>query len=323
MSCGKTFVRSRKNDQIPWRDFKDWYRYVKGRVNRAELGERRKRSRQTISTRFRPFLLTAVSPELVWRTLPPRALQNSWCYGVDGKWLHREGVFLIHRDITNKQNLWWSYAPSETYMALDRDVSQLTSLLGANTPKSAVSDWKRAIQMAVEQYFGLIPHQRCLAHVIRSSDRLLPKRSPSFATRRLRAIGKSLLHVENDEEMGRWRHTLTNWGYKYGDMLTEKTIAPIGTKRRWWYTHGNLRRGWRLLTTDTNYFFSYLTTTGLPKTNNSLEGVNRNINGKLGDHRGLVVSQQVAFLSWVMAFSRVHNDKELKQLWAMWNRHRT
>lgn len=279
------------------------------------------RSRQTISFRFRPFLATVISPELVWHAIPPRNLQNAWCYGVDGKWLHREGVFLIHRDITNKQNLWWSYAPSESYMALDRDVSRLTSLLVIHTPASVVSDWKRAIQLAVGHYFGIIPHQRCLAHVIRTSNSLLPTRSPLLATRRLRAIGQNLMYVESDYEMGQWRHTLTNWGYTYGDLLTEKTIAPKGTNRRWWYTHGNLRRGWRLLTTDTDYFFSYLTTSGLPKTNNSLEGVNRNINGKLGDHRGLVVIHQVAFLSWVMAFSRVHSETQLKQLWVMWNRH--
>jgi hypothetical protein len=48
--------------------------------------------------------------------------------------------------------------------------------------------------------------------------------------------------------------------------------------------------------------------------------VNRNLNGKLGDHRGLITSYQVAFLSWVMAFSRVNTDIQLKQLWVGWKR---
>ena len=322
LSCSKTFVRERKKWGTPWQDFKDWYRYVKGRVNREELGDQRKRSRQTISSRFHVFLAAVVSPELVWGILPPHKAEEKWCYGVDGKWLHREGVFLIHRDITHKQNLWWSYVPSESYAAFDNDVKRLVRLLGTNTPASAVSDWKRAIQMAVGQYFGLIPHQRCLAHVIRYSNTLLPKRSPLLATRRLRAIGKSLLNVENDEEKGQWLHLLTNWGYEYGHLLIEKTVVPSGSRRKWWYTHGSLRRGWRLLTTDTDSFFSFLTTSGLPKTNNSLEGVNRNLNGKLGDRRGLVISYQVSFLSWVMAFSRVHTDTQLKQLWVEWKRRR-
>jgi hypothetical protein len=241
---------------------------------------------------------------------------------VDGKWLHRLGVFLVHRDITHKENIWWSYAPSESYAVLDQDLKALINMVGSHIPQSAVSDWKRAIQVAITTYFGLIPHQRCLAHVVRFACRLLPKKSPLLATQRLREIGEGLQRVSSEQDKRYWLQMLTNWGYQYGDLLTVKTVAPKGSKRKWWYTHGNLRRGWRLLTTDTNAFFAFLTVNGLPKTNNSLEGVNRNLVGKLGDHRGFIVSYQAAFLSWVMAFSRVHNDKELKQLWVAWNCHR-
>ena len=256
--------------------------------------------------------------------LPPHCVTDtqSWCYGVDGKWLHREGVFLVHRDITSKENLWWSYAPSESYAVLDRDLNILTKHIGSSIPSSVVSDGKGAIYSAVDVYLGLLPHQRCLAHVVRSACRHLPKRSRMEATIRLREIAQSVTQVETDEEKGQWRQALTIWGYTYGYLLSERTQAPPESKRKWWYTHRALRSAWRLLTTNTESFFMFLTTEGLPKTNNSLEGVNRNLKGKIGDHRGLIFPYQATLLSWIMAFSRINDQKDLKKLWAMWKRRR-
>ena len=54
--------------------------------------------------------------------------------------------------------------------------------------------------------------------------------------------------------------------------------------RKWWYTHGNLRRGWRLLTTAPDAFFVFLSVNGLRKQTIAWEGVNRNLKGKLGVH---------------------------------------
>lgn len=242
-------------------------------------------------------------------------------YGADGKWLHHDGVFLVHRDVTNRENLWWSYAINESYASWNRDLEALGELL-TNTrfPSGVVSDWKRGLIQSVVGAFGDIPHQRCLAHVARHGATLLPKGSPFLATRRLRDIALSLRRIKTMEDMGDWNQSLTAWGYLYGDMLAQKTRAPLGSTKKWWYTHGNLRRGWRLLTTDTDSFFVFLTARGLPKTNNSLEGVNRNLKGKLGIHRGLTAAFQVSLLSWVMAFSRIKKPADLKTLWDAWRR---
>lgn len=241
-------------------------------------------------------------------------------YGADGKWLHRNGVFLVHRDVTNTENLWWSYALGESYASWGGDLRPLADLLAARTPSGMVSDWKRGLIQAAQEAFGAIPHQRCLAHVARMGAALLPKRSPFLATRRLRDLALSLRRIRTQEDAQVWQQALTAWGYQYDAMLTAKTMAPAGTTKKWWYTHGNLRRGWRLLTTDVSAFFVFLTVHGLPKTNNSLEGVNRNLKGKLGIHRGLTTAFQVSLLSWVMAFSRVKNQEDIRILWDAWRR---
>src|SRR3989344_9282972 len=83
------------------------------------------------------------------------------------------GVFFIHRNVTTRENLFWSFMGSESYEAISRDCRMLADLLGPHLPAGAVSDWKGTIVSAVASHFGNILHQRCLAHVIRESKRPL------------------------------------------------------------------------------------------------------------------------------------------------------
>lgn len=221
--------------------------------------------------------------------------------------------------MTHKENLWWSYALDESFASWNRDVEMLGKLLNPDCfPFGAVSDWKRGLIQTITYTFGDVLHQRCLAHVARYACTLLPKGSPFLATRRLRGIAKAIRKIKTSQDMDEWKQALTRWGYLYGDMLAQKTKAPMGSTKKWWYTHGNLRRGWRLLTTDIDSFFVFLSAKGIPKTNNSLEGVNRNMKGKLGIHRGLTTDFQVSLLSWVMVFSRMKKYSDLRKLWDAW-----
>jgi len=253
----------------------------------------------------------------IWNILPPATGMSttSWIHGCDGKWLGRVGVFFIHRNVTTKENLFWSFISSESYEAIHRDLMTLSGLLGTHLPVGAVSDWKGSIVAGVASHFGNIPHQRCLAHVDRAAKRLLPLHSPFDATQALRRVASLLMLVEKPTDSKIWQAALTRWEKQYGQMLKEKTQAPTGTTRSWWYTHGNLRRAWRLLTHDQTPLFIFLTNRLIPKTNNALEGVNSNLKQKLGDHRGMSVTRQAAFLSWYMAFTRSKSPGDLKRLW--------
>lgn len=207
---------------------------------------------------------------------------------------------------------------SESYEMLHRDLEQLTVLLGTHLPSGAVSDWSGAIVAAVSSHFGAIPHQRCLAHIVRHAKRLLPKHSPFAATQKLRWIASLLPQIEESQDPMIWKRLLLRWEQEYGHLLKEKTLAEAGMTRKWWYTHGNLRRAWRLLTVDQDTFFLFLTNSLVPKTNNALEGVNGNLKQKLGDHRGMNTTRQASFLSWYMVFTRVTKKGDLKRLWGYW-----
>ena len=295
---------------------------ILGLSNRKKLTQIEKISRPTLSHKFKLFFDHPISPEKLWLILPPKisSNQDDWVYGTDGKFLHRDGVFLLHRDVTHGENLYWSFWRSESYLAFATDLKQLTELIistNGSFPTGAISDWKGAIVTAVAMYFGAILHQRCLTHVDRMIKRLLPENSPISATRNLRQIAIRLISINDKEEQIDWMWNLKIWKDKNDHLLKEKTIG-INTKKKWWYTHGNLRRGYRLLTHEQEPLFIHLKNPLIHHSNNSLEGVNSQLKQKLGAHRGMKTLQQVSFLNWYLTFKRIKNQQDLKKLWDIW-----
>ena len=235
--------------------------------------------------------------------------------GIDGKWLHRQGVVMIYRDVTNKVNLYWSYHFSESYEAVEKDFKRLNLIIKDNLPSGVITDWKGAIVSAVNTFLTLtIPHQRCLTHVQRQLLRFLPLRSPLPSTQKLRMIAKVIVDIKTHEEKYYWIASVNYWISKYRNLLKERTIG-VGTKKKWWYTHGSLRRAIKLLTFDEKHLFAYLDYPLVQNTNNSLEGSNSQIKTKLSNHRGMKTPQQVIYLFWLFTFRRVRNRRDLRRLW--------
>lgn len=269
--------------------------------------------------KFKVFFDKPISPDVVWRLLPPKLTTSDgpWVLGIDGKWLHRNGVVMIYRDITRGENLFWSYWSSESYLALFTDLERLTRLLSERRPVGVVSDWKGAIVNAVSNLLPGIPHQRCLAHVVREAKRLLPQNSGFLATSTLRRLAPQLSRVKTNDDKRRWLVNLIGWEKIFDHRLKEKTTNPE-TGKKWWYTHGNLRRAWRLLTDNWDPFFVYLDHSLIPNSNNSLEGTNSQIKRQLNNHRGMKTSQQVSFLFWYLALTRTKTKQSFKKLWDWW-----
>lgn len=222
---------------------------------------------------------------------------------------------MIYRNVTEKINLYWSYHFSESYEAVQADFNELLPIIKKDLPSGVISDWKGAIVGAVNLNLPPVPHQRCLAHVKRYLMRLLPLRSPIAATQELRRIAKEITTIESVKDKRLWKGKLYIWIKIYDYLLKEKTIG-VGTKKKWWYTHGNLRRAIRLLTFDEKYLFAHLLYKFLPNTNNAIEGSNSQIKTKLSNHRGMKASQQATFLFWLLTFKRIKDRQDLKRLWA-------
>jgi len=222
---------------------------------------------------------------------------------------------MIYRDVTNKTNLYWSFHSSESYDAVEKDFEKVILIIKDNLPSGVITDWKGAIVSAVNVYLtSTIPHQRCLSHVQRELLRLLPLRSPLPSTQKLRLVGEYIIGIKTHEEKYYWMASVNYWISKHNNLLKEKTIG-VGTKKKWWYTHGNTRRAVKLLMFDEKHLFAYLDYPFIPNTNNSLEGSNSQIKTKLSNHRGMKTPQQVVYLFWLFTFRRIKNRYDLRRLW--------
>lgn len=239
---------------------------------------------------------------------------KDWILGFDGMWLHRFGVVMIYRDVTRRENLYWSWKSSESYQNLVEDFYEVFLLTKQFSPSGIISDWKKSIIALASVFFPNTPHQRCLAHLIREGRRLLPAGSPYYFTLELRRIIEEIIFITDPTDYSHWLQKLEKWQRDYGPLLKVRSTNP-DTNKKWWYTHGNLRRAIRLLTRDQDNLFKYLHHTFLPSTNNSLEGVNSQLKRKLGNHRGMKPQQQISFCYWCLAFSRVKTTTDLKKLW--------
>ena len=298
-------------------DFIKFSDFVLNKLNKVALSEVTFYSRSTLYRRFIPFFryspTSSDSLFLLDKYFKTKS-NKRWALGIDGKWLRRMGVVMIYRDVTEKVNLYWSYRFSESYEAIEKDFEEFTPIIKNNLPSGAITDWKGALVSAVNIFLSPVPHQRCLAYVKRSLMRSLPLRSPITATQQLREIAKEIIKIQNRKEKRLWRGKLYLWIKIYGFLLKEKTIG-VGTKKKWWYTHGNLRRAIKLLTFDEKHLFAYLSYKFLPKTNNAIEGSNSQIKTKLSNHRGMKAPQQATFIFWLLTFRRVKNRRDLKKLW--------
>lgn len=269
------------------------------------------------------FFDRPISPEQSWVCLPPKLVRDGspWVLAIDGTWLRRQGVIIIYRDVTHHQNIFWSYHSSESYLALCTDLVRLKKLLAGHSPSGIISDWKGSIRSGVDTHFDNLPHQRCLTHVEREAKRLLPKRSSFQAIIFLRRLAKLLLQIKTKEEERQWKAQLIEWEMAFGHLLKERSFSlteETKTGPKWWYTHGDLRRAWRLLTDDWYPFFVFLDYPLIPNTNNSLEGVNSQAKRSLGNHRGIKTLQQVSFLFWYLTFTRTKSKQDMKKLWDYW-----
>jgi hypothetical protein len=275
-------------------------------------------SRTSLWIKFKPFFGYSATPEdsaFLLQKNTSNVKPIPWVLGIDGKWLRRQGVIMIYRDVTNKVNLYWSFHLSESYDAIEKDFERVNPIIKNNLPSGVITDWKGAIVSAVNVFLtSNIPHQRCLSHVQRQLLRFLPLRSPLLSTQKLRVIAKVITDIKTHEEKYYWVSSVNYWISKYNNLLQEKTVG-VRTKKKWWYTHGNTRRAVKLLTFDEKHLFAYLDHPFIPNTNNSLEGSNSQIKTKLSNHRGMKTRQQVVYLFWLLTFSRVKNRCDLRRLW--------
>lgn len=317
LGCKHIFQRKHKHFVVSYSDFKAFRRYVVKGTDQETLCHELGISRQELSERFNWFLCLPPCAEVISQINPPLCHSPStpWVYGYDAKWISRSPILLVHRDVLHKQPVWWSVAKNESRAAVYEDLPDMTRSVVAHPPVGIVTDGKPGIAQVIKDIFGVDRHQRCLVHVVRDLKKYLPLRSPIEATRELRVIALRMHHINSKTELVKFQSSLTRWHEKYGYLLDEisRPLPNSGSTRKWWYTHGTLRRAWKLMTNDPSTLFAYLEDNRIPKTNNSLEGVNRHLLRKVGTSK----LKQLSLMIWKIAFARIQTKSQEKLLWGL------
>jgi len=118
----------------------------------------------------------------------------------------------------------------------------------------------------------------------------------SLAGKELNRLIKIIPIISTKDQLDKFIKYYQEFIFKFNDFLKEKTIIknPINlNKRKWFYTHSNVRSANYQLKHNLPCFFKYLSNSSIPKTTNLLEGgINSPLQELIHRHRGLTLDKQ-------------------------------
>ena len=193
-------------------------------------------------------------------------------------WGRNFGLMVI-KDVLRNKVLWHKYVRSETIAQYIEGISRLKSQ--GFKIYGAVIDGMRGLAQALYP----IPVQMCQFHQILITRRYLTQDPDLEASIELLDLVKSITRMDKESFIG----AFNEWYEKYKDVLNErvndkriKRYAPPYMRPKLRSAYLSLRRNMPLLWT----FYDH-PETGLPNTNNAIEGLFSDIKSKLRVHRGI------------------------------------
>ena len=193
-------------------------------------------------------------------------------------WGRHFGLMVIKDALRNKI-LWHKYVRNETIAQYIEGISWLKSQ--GFKIYGAVIDGMRGLAQALYP----IPVQMCQFHQILIIRRYLTQEPDLEASVQLLDLVKSITRMDKESFIG----AFNEWYEKYKDVLNErvhdkriKRKMPPYMRPRLRSAYLSLRRNMPLLWT----FYDH-PETGLPNTNNGIEGLFSDLKGKLRVHRGI------------------------------------
>ena len=193
-------------------------------------------------------------------------------------WGRHFGLMVIKDALRNKI-LWHKYVRNETISQYIEGISWLKSQ--GFKIYGAVIDGMRGLAQALYP----IPVQMCQFHQILIIRRYLTQEPDLEASVQLLDLVKSITRMDKESFIG----AFNEWYEKYKDVLNErvhdkriKRNTPPYMRPRLRSAYLSLRRNMPLLWT----FYDH-PETGLPNTNNGIEGLFSDLKGKLRVHRGI------------------------------------
>jgi len=202
---------------------------------------------------------------------------------MDATSIGKDQMLTLLRD-TKKKNLYWSWSKTEKVEHYEKCLKSLL-LLGYSF-SAFVIDGRKGVRKMLEREYPNVPIQQCQKHQIEVVKRLIPERAKTQAAKSLRSIATRIsLSLELQISTA-----LEIWQVLNGELLNEKTFhTHPTTRRKWWYTHKNIRSAFFSLKRNLPYIFTCQKHPNIriPNTTNICDGYFSHLKDRINRHRGL------------------------------------
>ena len=261
--CGKQFLGGRRRNKV--QVITD---YVEGKQTLSQLAQRYRISERTIQRDLAGM-----------RFVRKIAKVKDVTIQLDTTYWGRNFGLMVIKDALRNKILWHKYVRNETISQYMEGISWLKS--NGFRIYGAVIDGMRGLAQALYP----IPVQMCQFHQILITRRYLTQEPELEASIELLSIVKNITKMDKESFVG----AFNDWSEKYQNVINERIRDKRIKRHTPPYMRPKLRSAYLSLRRNMNLLWTFYDhpETGLPNTNNALEGVFSDIKSKVRAHRGI------------------------------------
>ena len=261
--CGKQFLGGRRRNKV--QVITD---YVEGKQTLSQLAQRYRISERTIQRDLAGM-----------RFVRKIAKVKDVTIQLDTTYWGRNFGLMVIKDALRNKILWHKYVRNETISQYMEGISWLKS--NGFRIYGAVIDGMRGLAQALYP----IPVQMCQFHQILITRRYLTQEPELEASIELLSIVKNITKMDKESFVG----AFNDWSEKYQNVINERIRDKRIKRHTPPYMRPRLRSAYLSLRRNMNLLWTFYDRpeTGLPNTNNALEGVFSDIKSKVRAHRGI------------------------------------
>lgn len=261
--CGKQFLGGRRRNKV--QVITD---YVEGKQTLSQLAQRYRISERTIQRDLAGM-----------RFVRKIAKVKDVTIQLDTTYWGRNFGLMVIKDALRNKILWHKYVRNETISQYMEGISWLKS--NGFRIYGAVIDGMRGLAQALYP----IPVQMCQFHQILITRRYLTQEPELEASIELLSIVKNITKMDKESFVG----AFNDWSEKYQNVINERIRDKRIKRHTPPYMRPKLRSAYLSLRRNMNLLWTFYDRpeTGLPNTNNALEGVFSDIKSKVRAHRGI------------------------------------
>lgn len=206
------------------------------------------------------------------------------------------GMLTLLRD-TKKRNLLWRWSTTEKVEHYRKCLFSLEKLQYSFS--AFVIDGRAGVRQMLERIYPRVPIQYCQKHQIEVIKRKIPMKAKTEAGKSLRCLAQRMA----ESLFLQFSIALEVWFVLYGAFLNEKTYSSDSrSKRKWWYTHKQIRSAYHSLKRNLPYLFTYQKHPNLdiPNTTNICDGYFSHLKDRLNRHRGLSFYRKLSMTNFLL-----------------------